>query len=362
MDDFFKADATPASTPPPQQPDQNQTNDFFTAGTFVCAFKHALHQFSFFQFSSVLKLFHFCFQSLTHVSSFDCAGETDGFVSAPPPATANAEVQSVPSNEDFTRENVTGTSPPQPPMMTTNDSSESFHQQQQQQQQNQEQMEREMSHASLHSAHSVHSIGQGSDFNDAGNNSNMGDFVSAAPPPLDEGDFGSMQQGPSSDSVDAMGMSANSLENSSMQQQQPPMENVAELGEPSSAIPTPVPTPPPPVRDLRKEYLAKMREELEQKSKLEREEIDTIKEEAVAELELMRNQRKKMIDANVAKNRAEQDSMTEVMATETGWEAVASLISEENFCPVEDGHPPPTDLGKMRGLIKTLKYKKPQTV
>ena len=62
MDDFFKADATPASTPPPQQPDQNQTNDFFAAGTFVCAFKHALHQFSFFQFSSVL-LFHFCFQS-----------------------------------------------------------------------------------------------------------------------------------------------------------------------------------------------------------------------------------------------------------------------------------------------------------
>jgi hypothetical protein len=297
------------------------------------------------------------------VSSFDCAGETDGFVSAPPSATANAEVQSVPSNEDFTRENVTGTPPPQPPMMTTNDSSESFHQQQQQQQ-NQEQMEREMSHASLHSAHSVHSIGQGSDFNDAGNNSNMGDFVSAAPPPLDEGDFGSMQQGPSSESVDAMGMSANSLENSSMQQQQQqqqPMENVAELGGSSSAIPTPVPTPPPPVRDLRKEYLAKMREELEQKSKLEREEIDTIKEEAVAELELMRNQRKKMIDANVAKNRAEQDSMTEVMATETGWEAVASLISEENFCPVEDGHPPPTDLGKMRGLIKTLKYKKPQT-
>ena len=294
------------------------------------------------------------------MSSFDCAGETDGFVSAPPPATANAEVQSVPSNEDFTRENVTGTPPPQPPMMTTNDSSESFHQQQQQQQ-NQEQMEREMSHASLHSAHSVHSTGQGSDFNDAGNNSNMGDSVSAAPPPLDEGDFGSMQQGPSSESVDAMGTSANNLENSSMQQQQPPMENVAELGGPSSAIPTPVPTPPPPVRDLRKEYLAKMREELEQKSKLEREEIDTIKEEAVAELELMRNQRKKMIDANVAKNRAEQDSMTEVMATETGWEAVASLISEENFCPVEDGHPPPTDLGKMRGLIKTLKYKKPQT-
>ena len=46
MDDFFKADATPASTPPPQQPDQNQSNDFFAAGTFVCAFKHA-HRTSF---------------------------------------------------------------------------------------------------------------------------------------------------------------------------------------------------------------------------------------------------------------------------------------------------------------------------
>jgi len=169
-----------------------------------------------------------------------------------------------------------------------------------------------------------------------------------------------MQQGPSSESVDAMGMCTNSLDNSSTQQQ-PPLENVAELGGLSSAIPTPVPTPPPPARDLRKEYLAKIREELEQKSKLEREEKDTSKEEAVAELELMRNQRKKMIDANVAKNRSEQDSMTEVMATETGWEAVASLISEENFCPVEEGQRPSTDLGKMRGLIKTLKYKKPQT-
>jgi hypothetical protein len=285
--------------------------------------------------------------------SFDDAhiGETDGFVSA--------GMQSMPSNEDFTRgENTTGTPPPQPAMMTPNESSESF---QPQQQQNQEHMEREMSHASIHSSHSVHSTGQGSDFNDAGNTTNANEFVSApAAPPLDEGDFGSMQQGPSSESVDAMGVSTNSLENSSMQQQSP-LENAAELGGLSSAIPTPAPTPPPPARDLRKEYLAKMREELEQKSKLEREEIDTIKEEAVAELELMRNKRKKMIDANVAKNRSEQDSMTEVMATETGWEAVASLISEENFCPVEDGQRPSTDLGKMRGLIKTLKYKKPQT-
>jgi hypothetical protein len=281
--------------------------------------------------------------------SFDDAhiGETDGFVSA--------GMQSMPSNEDFTRgENTnTGTPPPK------NESSESF---QPQQQQNQEQMEREMSHASIHSSHSVHSTGQGSDFNDAGNTTNaMNEFVSApAAPPLDEGDFGAMQQGPSSESVDAMGTSTNSLENSSMQQQSP-LENVAELGGLSSAIPTPAPTPPPPARDLRKEYLAKIREELEQKSKLEREEIDTIKEEAVAELELMRNQRKKMIDANVAKNRSEQDSMTEVMATETGWEAVASLISEENFCPVEDGQRPSTDLGKMRGLITPLKFKKPQT-
>ena len=280
--------------------------------------------------------------------SFDDAhiGETDGFVSA--------GMQSMPSNEDFTRgENTnTGTPPPK------NESSESF---QPQQQQNQEQMEREMSHASIHSSHSVHSTGQGSDFNDAGNTTNANEFVSApAAPPLDEGDFGSMQQGPSSESVDTVGGGTNSanLENSSVQKS--PMDNVSELGAPSSAVPTPTPTPPPPARDIRKEYLAKMREELEQKSKLEREEIETIKEEAIAELDLMRNQRKKMIDANVAKNRSEQDSMTEVIATETGWEAVATLISEENFCPVEEGQRPPTDLGKMRGLIKTLKYKKPQ--
>ena len=243
-------------------------------------------------------------------------------------------------------------------MMTTIESSENFQQQQQQQ----DHIERKMSHASIHSAHSVHSAGQASDL-DAGNN--MSEFVSAPPPsapapPLAEGDFGSMQQGPSSESVDTVGGGTNStnLENSSVQKS--PMDNVSELGAPSSAVPTPTPTPPPPARDIRKEYLAKMREELEQKSKLEREEIETIKEEAIAELDLMRNQRKKMIDANVAKNRSEQDSMTEVIATETGWEAVATLISEENFCPVEEGQRPPTDLGKMRGLIKTLKYKKPQ--
>ena len=279
-------------------------------------------------------------------------------------------MQSVPSNEDCSREN-TGTPPPQPSMMTTNESSENFQQQQQQQQQQQDHIERKMSHASIHSAHSAHSVhsaGQASDL-DAGNN--MSEFVSAPPPsapapapapapPLAEGDFGSMQQGPSSESVDTVGGGTNSanLENSSVQKS--PMDNVSELGAPSSAVPTPTPTPPPPARDIRKEYLAKMREELEQKSKLEREEIETIKEEAIAELDLMRNQRKKMIDANVAKNRSEQDSMTEVIATETGWEAVATLISEENFCPVEEGQRPPTDLGKMRGLIKTLKYKKPQ--
>ena len=274
-------------------------------------------------------------------------------------------MQSVPSNEGCSREN-TGTPPPQPSTMTTNESSENFQQQQQQ-----DHIERKMSHASIHSAHSAHSVhsaGQASDL-DAGNN--MSEFVSAPPPsasapapapapPLAEGDFGSMQQGPSSESVDTVGGGTNSanLENSSVQKS--PMDNVSELGAPSSAVPTPTPTPPPPARDIRKEYLAKMREELEQKSKLEREEIETIKEEAIAELDLMRNQRKKMIDANVAKNRSEQDSMTEVIATETGWEAVATLISEENFCPVEEGQRPPTDLGKMRGLIKTLKYKKPQ--
>ena len=348
MDEFFKPDASPASTPPPPQPDQN---DFFAAGTFYASFAHRSSYIfvsnSIFYSPIIAEFSSRLLTTIIHLFlSFDDAhiGETDGFVSA--------GMQSMPSNEDFTRgENTTGTPPPK------NESSESF---QPQQQQNQEQMEREMSHASIHSSHSVHSVGQGSDFNDAGNTTNANEFVSAPAPPLDEGDFGSMQQGQSSESVDAMGMSTNSLENSSTQQQSP-LENVAELGGVSSAIPTPAPTPPPSARDLRKEYLAKIREELEQKSKLEREEIDTIKEEAVAELELMRNQRKKLIDANVAKNRAEQDSMTEVMATETGWEAVATLISEENFCPVEDGQRPSTDLGKMRGLIKTLKYKKPQT-
>tara|TARA_A100001037_G_scaffold302344_1_gene333732 strand:- start:1004 stop:1204 length:201 start_codon:yes stop_codon:yes gene_type:complete len=33
MDDFIKPDASPASTPTPKQPDQNQQTDFFAAGT-----------------------------------------------------------------------------------------------------------------------------------------------------------------------------------------------------------------------------------------------------------------------------------------------------------------------------------------
>ena len=65
MDDFFKADATAASTPPPQQPDQNQTNDFFAAGTFVCAFKHALHPVFFFPILFRLKTLPFLF-SITY--------------------------------------------------------------------------------------------------------------------------------------------------------------------------------------------------------------------------------------------------------------------------------------------------------
>ena len=38
MDEFFKTDASPASTPPPPQPDQS--NDFFAAGTFYASFAH----------------------------------------------------------------------------------------------------------------------------------------------------------------------------------------------------------------------------------------------------------------------------------------------------------------------------------
>ena len=140
-----------------------------------------------------------------------------------------------------------------------------------------------------------------------------------------------MQQGLSGESVDTVGGGTNStnLENSSVQKS--PMDNVSELGAPSSAVPSRLQLHLH-QRETSEEYLARSCEELEQKSKLEREEIETIKEEAIAELDLMRNQRKKMIDANVAKNESEQDSATKI-ATETGWETVATLHFEEKFLP-----------------------------
>ncbi len=49
MDEFFKPDASPASTPPPPQPDQS--NDFFAAGTFALLLptfvRYILFQFNF---------------------------------------------------------------------------------------------------------------------------------------------------------------------------------------------------------------------------------------------------------------------------------------------------------------------------
>ena len=269
-------------------------------------------------------------------------------------SAAAAQTNSIPSNEEI----------------PTNDSWNASEQSQQQQNQ-QQQIERQMSNASIQSVHSVQSQ-HSQEFETS-------DFVSAPAnvqqqQQLNEGDFGMPQQQqqqqqqtdfvslPASPQLQQSQFNdATSLSDSVPEQQHQQYHHQQQMQQQMQQK-----QPPSPIsgkRDVRKEYLEKIREELEKKAKLEREEIETIKEEAVAELELLRSTRKKMIDANIAKNRNEQEHMEEVMATETGWEAVASLITDENLCPSQsDAKPRPTDVAKMRALIKTLKYKKPLAV
>ena len=101
-------------------------------------------------------------------------------------------------------------------------------------------------------------------------------------------------------------------------------------------------------------FRAKQAKALDEKAEAERLEIERIKEEARAELELMNSQRAKVIDAAKATNRELQTAEEELLASTAGWEAVASLVSDENLVPGSL-----TDLSKMRSLLRQLKNTPP---
>lgn len=101
-------------------------------------------------------------------------------------------------------------------------------------------------------------------------------------------------------------------------------------------------------------FRAKQAELLAEREEVERREIERIKEEAKAELDLMDSQRAKQISAAKQANRERQTAEEELFANSTGWEAVCNYVSEENLVPNSL-----TDLSKMRSLLRTLKNTHP---
>jgi len=101
-------------------------------------------------------------------------------------------------------------------------------------------------------------------------------------------------------------------------------------------------------------FRAQQAKQLAEKEDAERLEIERIKEEAQAELELMDSQRAKQIAAAKAANRERQSAEVELFANASGWEAVVNLVSEENLVPESL-----TDLSKMKSLLRVLKNTPP---
>jgi len=91
-----------------------------------------------------------------------------------------------------------------------------------------------------------------------------------------------------------------------------------------------------------------------EKEEAEKREIERIKEEAQAEIELMNSQRAKQIANKKQANRERQTAEEQLFANATGWEAVCAYASEENL--VENSL---TDLSKMRSLLRVLKNTPP---
>jgi hypothetical protein len=141
----------------------------------------------------------------------------------------------------------------------------------------------------------------------------------------------------------------------------PPSVVSEALSEETFAAPVesaPVPAAEPALNAYNSPFLqafrAQQAKQLAEKEDAERLEIERIKEEAQAELELMDSQRAKQIAAVKAANRERQSAEVELFANASGWEAVVNLVSEENLVPESL-----TDLSKMKSLLRVLKNTPP---
>ena len=101
-------------------------------------------------------------------------------------------------------------------------------------------------------------------------------------------------------------------------------------------------------------FRAEQAKQLAEREEAEKREIERIKEEAQAELELMDSQRAKQIASAKQANRERQTAEEELFANANGWEAVCNYMSDENLVPDSL-----TDLSKMRSLIRVLKNAPP---
>ena len=148
-----------------------------------------------------------------------------------------------------------------------------------------------------------------------------------------------------------------------------PMSNVssqaalseADFAEPdmeASAVSASEPAAEPALNMYNSPHLQAFRAEqakvISEKEDEEKREIERIKEEAQAEIELMNSQRAKQIANKKQANRERQTAEEELFANATGWEAVCAYASEENL--VENSL---TDLSKMRSLLRVLKNTPP---
>ena len=85
-------------------------------------------------------------------------------------------------------------------------------------------------------------------------------------------------------------------------------------------------------------------------------ELQSIREEAQAERDLVYSQREKQLQAVYKSNRERQAVSVETSAGQTGWEAVLALVSDENLVP--DRH---TDLSRFKQMLTRLKHQVPLT-
>ena len=104
------------------------------------------------------------------------------------------------------------------------------------------------------------------------------------------------------------------------------------------------------------EWKAEQQRAIAEKEAEEKRELQTIREEAQAERELMYSQREKQLQAVYKNNRERQAATEQTTASQTGWEAVINLLSDENLVP--DKH---TDLGRFKQMLTRLKHQQPLT-